>query len=395
MYYVSIMYRGKRPSKDELKRLTETMLQKDIATMFGVAESSVSRWMKELNIRKEPLHVPPKEQLEEMMGRMTGRDIAVELGVSEETISRWRKKYGITEFYYKNNDKRVEDLTGKRFGSLVVLKLSPERTKSQGAKWLCRCDCGNEVVVAAQHLKNGHTKTCGHDKIKDLTGRRFGKLTVVRLSEERNKRGAARWVAKCDCGNTITANSWDLIGGRTRSCGCAAIHDLTGRRFGRLTAVELIPERRNGAAVWKCKCDCGNTINVASGSLTSGNTKSCGCLVTDWDEESHPKWRKDITDSEREKTRKYAEYFKWRTAVYERDNYTCQYCGKKAHTLNAHHIEGYANNPELRTDVNNGCTLCHEHHADFHKQYGNYNNNREQFNEWMQGRTWNGESDAE
>ena len=389
------MYRGKRPSKDELKRLTAEMLQKDIAVKFGVSDSSVSRWMEELDIRKEPLLAPPKEQLEEMMGRMTGIDIAVELGVSEETISKWRKKYGITEFYYKNNDKRVVDLTGKRFGSLVVLELSPERTKSQGAKWLCQCDCGNKVVVMAQHLISGHTKTCGHDKIKDLTGRRFGKLTVVGLSDERTKRGQAKWIAKCDCGNTVIVNSWDLLGGRTRSCGCLAIHDLTGQRFGRLTVVELAPGRKSGAAIWTCKCDCGNTIDVMSGSLISGNTRSCGCLVTDWDEKSHPGWRKNITEDEREKTRKYAKYFEWRTAVYERDNYTCQYCGKTSCTLNAHHIEGYANNPELRTVVDNGCTLCHEHHMDFHHQYGNYNNNREQFNEWMQGRTWDSNKESE
>ncbi|MGI6751107.1 MAG: hypothetical protein ACOX4U_00580 [Anaerovoracaceae bacterium] len=53
--------------------------------------------------------------------------------------------------------------------------------------------------------------------------------------------------------------------------------DLTGRRFGRLTVLQ-----RNGSlhghASWACVCDCGNISCVASGDLVSGKTSSCGCL---------------------------------------------------------------------------------------------------------------------
>ena len=47
------------------------------------------------------------------------------------------------------------DLTGMRFGRLVVLKRSPDAGK--GVKWICRCDCGNTTAVYAAKLKNGHT----------------------------------------------------------------------------------------------------------------------------------------------------------------------------------------------------------------------------------------------
>ena len=56
------------------------------------------------------------------------------------------------------------------------------------------------------------------------------------------------------------------------------IHDLTGRRFGRLTVLELLPERKNGCPVWLCRCDCGQTKAVARANLVSGGTRSCGCL---------------------------------------------------------------------------------------------------------------------
>jgi hypothetical protein len=55
--------------------------------------------------------------------------------------------------------------------------------------------------------------------------------------------------------------------------------DLTGRVFERLTVKERYPERdRNNHIQWLCLCSCGNTLIVTSSRLTSGNTRSCGCL---------------------------------------------------------------------------------------------------------------------
>ena len=60
------------------------------------------------------------------------------------------------------------------------------------------------------------------------------------------------------------------------------VKDLTGMRFGKLTVVERVTDHvtKGGykKVVWKCECDCGNTINVLADSLKSGNTKACGCL---------------------------------------------------------------------------------------------------------------------
>lgn len=58
--------------------------------------------------------------------------------------------------------------------------------------------------------------------------------------------------------------------------------DLTGQRFGRLTVIERSNIKKDRtAAVWKCQCDCGNTKIIAGRSLRSGNTASCGCLMRD------------------------------------------------------------------------------------------------------------------
>lgn len=54
--------------------------------------------------------------------------------------------------------------------------------------------------------------------------------------------------------------------------------DLTGQRFGRLTAVEMVGRDKRDYILWKCKCDCGNEVTVISASLRSGATTSCGCF---------------------------------------------------------------------------------------------------------------------
>lgn len=56
------------------------------------------------------------------------------------------------------------------------------------------------------------------------------------------------------------------------------VKHLTNQKFGRLLVVKYYGKAKDGHTVWVCKCDCGNIINVPSNSLTSGNTKSCGCL---------------------------------------------------------------------------------------------------------------------
>ncbi len=56
------------------------------------------------------------------------------------------------------------------------------------------------------------------------------------------------------------------------------IKDLTGRKFGRLTVLEPLPERQYGQTVWLCRCECGRNAKVSRKNLVSGNTRSCGCL---------------------------------------------------------------------------------------------------------------------
>jgi len=77
------------------------------------------------------------------------------------------------------------------------------------------------------------------------------------------------------------------------------------------------------------------------------------------------------------------EYREWRAEVYERDNHTCQKCGKRGGSLIAHHIDGYANNEEIRTELSNGVTICKKHHDELHRLYG-YDVGKENLSKFME-----------
>ena len=126
---------------------------------------------------------------------------------------------------YSKNAWQVEimkkaDLAGQRFGKLTVIKPA-ESSATQQARWLCRCDCGNECVVFASNLKNGHSLSCGCSRENDLTGRKFGKLTVLSRSDIRTARGdrtTPAWECRCDCGNTVFLATDTITRAGTRMC---------------------------------------------------------------------------------------------------------------------------------------------------------------------------------
>jgi len=79
----------------------------------------------------------------------------------------------------------------------------------------------------------------------------------------------------------------------------------------------------------------------------------------------HPRWNPNRTN---QKERLIKKYIEWRSAVYQRDNWTCQNCGKVGHNLNAHHIKEFSKYPELRFIISNGITLCEDCHRKVHNQ---------------------------
>lgn len=123
------------------------------------------------------------------------------------------------------------DLMGRKINHLTVLRPTEERNKSGCVMWLCRCDCGNEIKVASTILNRQKIQSCGcertkqfiaqnKDRVKDLTGQRFGALTVIEQCPERSSDKQVIWLCQCDCGNIVKIKGGNLRTGNTKSCGC-------------------------------------------------------------------------------------------------------------------------------------------------------------------------------
>jgi len=128
--------------------------------------------------------------------------------------------------------------------------------------------------------------------VKDLTGMRFGNLIVIsRDKNKASKSGSvkARWRCLCDCGNETSVDGYSLRSGHCKSCGCIKkaqlknvqsknIDSLLGQRFGRLTVIKDTGRSKNESRIWLCRCDCGKTCEATADCLKREHTKSCGCL---------------------------------------------------------------------------------------------------------------------
>lgn len=188
------------------------------------------------------------------------------------------------------SDKFFIDLTGKKFDRWTVI--SRHKTNGLGGRvrYNCKCDCGTVKVIDGARLKNKSTRSCGcyraeylsHKLRHDLTGKRFGKLVVLKLQDDK------KWLCKCDCGafhSVVASVLTRKI--KTKSCGCYAKQKTsetrslklkTGAKYGFLTVIKRVSPIGAQLVKWECKCRCGNTTIVAGSRLKSESTLSCGCI---------------------------------------------------------------------------------------------------------------------
>ena len=179
------------------------------------------------------------------------------------------------------------NIAGMRSGSVTAIEQTELKRKGSYL-WKCQCDCGKVLFLEPYKISGHKITSCGcqknKDKIKDITGQKFGKLTALYAINE-IKGSSYVWHCRCDCGNELDVRLSSLTSGNTSSCGCQRREKLKGKakditrvKFGLLTAVRPTEKRENGSVVWFCSCECGNTTEIPLIRLTSGNVRSCGCL---------------------------------------------------------------------------------------------------------------------
>ncbi len=99
--------------------------------------------------------------------------------------------------------RKFKDLTGMRFGKITVLEYTNKRNINRNILWKCKCDCGNEVYVATSSLNSGHTKSCGCEKNNFVKmGKIGGKIGKHYLSRTRLYKCYNHIIYRCyDCSN--------------------------------------------------------------------------------------------------------------------------------------------------------------------------------------------------
>ena len=109
---------------------------------------------------------------------------------------------------------------GDRFGKLTVVKRIENHITAGGnsiVQWECKCDCGNTVKITSGNLKK--SVSCGKCRGEDLSGKRFGRLLVLGISPKKD--GSRRlWTCRCDCGKEVDVSVSKLNSGHQTSCGC-------------------------------------------------------------------------------------------------------------------------------------------------------------------------------
>lgn len=172
------------------------------------------------------------------------------------------------------------DLTGQVFGKWTVIQKG--ENKNNQIYWLCQCDCGTIRQVNGNSLRNGTSTNCGclRKPKQDLTNQRFGKLVVKNWlgagkwlcecdcgnnTEVTSYNLTSGHVEQCkQCGYKMTAQK------RTE--------DLTGKTFGKLTVLSQVVSKNSNGPRWLCRCECGTLKEIDGSSLKQGLTQSCGCV---------------------------------------------------------------------------------------------------------------------
>ena len=281
-------------------------------------------------------------------------------------ISGSKKSCGCVRRETNSGSFKIKDRTGEKFNHLTIIK------ELGGDRVLCQCDCGNTIELMKSRVVGGFIKSCGCMKIvhEDLTGKKFNKLTVIKKAQDK----PVKWLCQCDCGNTITVDTARLKSGAVKSCGCLKtvkfakaeidkfefhgtnikqisperkinknnksgttgvyfhkgtgkytavltlqkkainlgyfnskeeaitarkeaeekyfkpvienFEEITGKKKIRITLPNLVGKKFNMLTILQdlengsllCRCDCGNVKRITRSKVITGHVKSCGCL---------------------------------------------------------------------------------------------------------------------
>lgn len=279
--------------------------------------------------------------------------------------------------------------------------VSPRYENIRGKLHL-KCDQGHDYHVSFGNFKDNGSrcKICSDINYRTFIDVKeiFAKNDCILLENEfTNSSIPLKYICGCGRESKISLDSF-LRGSRCKECGIRKIKDKQKTDFYVVrneftkhgyTLLSTEFDFNNNHSKLKYICSCGEEAIATYKSIKNGYLSCKACYLKSISGENNWSYNFNLTEEERISKRKYTEYSDWIKNVYRRDDYTCQCCGVRGVTLNAHHLDGYEWYKPGRTDINNGVTLCEVCHLDFHHVFGYGGNTKEQFEEYMEGVSWN------
>ncbi len=149
---------------------------------------------------------------------------------------------------------------GEKFGDLTVIKYIEKVPPLGKEKYLFKCVCGKEIEAIGTYVKGRKILSCGckrgrNSLANDLTGKRFGRLVVINFVNI-DHTGKSKWHCKCDCGKEKIIQRSGLISGNSSSCGCFQKENARKQQRARMkmfgdmpftffTRIKTLAKRRN------------------------------------------------------------------------------------------------------------------------------------------------------
>jgi len=259
------------------------------------------------------------------------------------------------------------------------------------------CQCGNiDYITLDSFMRGARCSQCASEK--RVKNQRLTLDEVMQIFKDencilvestyKNARTPLNYI--CSCGNKskITLTNFKA-GNRCKEC---QRNKAKERLSYTQIEVEEMLKSRDLTLVGsyygfhnKLKYNCHVCGYIGEKSLNSIiNTKyPCrNCFIRNVSGENSVHWNNEITEEDRINGRFTPEDFEWKKNVKIRDDFTCQCCFERGVELHSHHILNYADNKEVRYDIDNGVTVCKPCHIEFHVLYGKRNNTKEQFIEF-------------
>ena len=296
-----------------------------------------------------------------------------------------------------------KDLTGQKFGRWNVIKRL-ENDKNGSVQWLCRCSCKTKTkaIINSNVLTSGHSKSCGCYKrektsevfLIDITGEKFGRLTVLKRFGSSSTNGHPLWLCKCECGEKKIVLGGSLREGKTKSCGCWQKELVTGDKSSRwiggrnyvfydtyaprLGQYEKVRRNPKDKTELQAKCTfCKkwfspnkNQIIARIYALEKLPGADCNLYCSDKCKDSCTIYNQRRSRKGEEVKASRPNQREWAEMVKACADHRCEICGKIDTDLIAHHFEGIMQNPIESADVVNGVALCRKCDKEVHSEKG-------------------------